>query len=896
MAEYRSRQERRQLQNKHKGKQPKKGLFKKVFLSLVLIFLCLGLAGSIAVAVIISHAPALDPSVLKQQMGTRIYYADGTLMDTVGSENRIYAPIEKIPDVMKDAVISIEDARFYQHHGIDPIRIGGSVVANIKEGFGAEGASTIDQQLIKLSYLTPKKTLTRKIQEAYLAVKLDREYSKDEILEMYLNKIYYSNGVYGVGTAAYTYFGLDVDHLDQLTLAQAALLAGIPNRPGYYDPIAHPDNAIKRRNLVLDMMVKNGKITKAQAEAAKKVTMKEMMKNRPKDQKNKDHYAVVDMLQQMYVDTGKIDKDQWTQGGLKIYTTIDKKAQETVENLLNDPNNFAGTAANIQSGIAVVNTKNGNILAVGGGVNYKYGTNWALAGSTTEGTGNQIGSTAKPIVDYGPAIEYLKWPTSKILDDSPHTYSDGRSVSDWDGRYFGPMTMKRALAQSRNIPAVKALQTVDKEAGVDSVIKFAGKLGVPFKRNHFNESYALGSFTANPLQMASAYAAFGNNGIYNEPNAIKYIEYPDGRRVEFDHSSHIAMHDYTAYMITDMLKEVIDNGTYNGPSLRGYTVAGKSGSSNPGPDAQKRYHLTQNEMNNGYLDSWFVGYTPKITAAVWVGYDQTATVKEGERKGYVLMTPEEKRISGTLFGKIILNLASQNTPDWQQPKSVVRVSVEKDTGLLASDFTPPSQVISALFVRGTEPSKVSTKYQKLDPPKNVKAKYDKKKQAVVISWDYKKKDHIHFEVAQMVNGKAETIATTDKHQIDVSNLTPGETYSFTVTAVYTDPENEANNLRSDPSNVTIQIPVGETEQPNGPPNGPNDKHCEKHPDDPKCGPITPPINNNDDNGTTENGTDTGNSNNGHMGDNGNNNGTQSEKNSNNSYRQNDEYDIRDIFP
>jgi len=339
--------------------------------------------------------------------------------------------------------------------------------------------------------------------------------------------------------------------------------------------------------------------------------------------------------------------------------------------------------------------------------------------------------------------------------------------------------------------------------------------------------------------------------------------------VKFDHTNHIAMHDYTAYMITDMLKEVIDNGTYNGPSLSGYAVAGKSGSSNPGPDAQKRYHLTQRQMDIGYLDSWFVGYTPKITAAVWVGYDQTASVKNGESKGYVLMTPQEKGISAKLFGKIIRNVASPNTPDWKQPKSVVRVLVEKDTGLLASDFTPKDQIMSALFVRGSEPNKVSTKYQILDSPKNLKAKYDKNSQTVTLSWDYNKTDNITFEVAQNVNGQSQILATTKDHQIVVNNLNPGDTYNFTITAVYTDTSDESNNQRSDPANVSIQIPGDQPGPPgngnngdhNGPPNGPKDKHCEKHPEDTKCGPVTPPPN--------DNGGTTGGGNNG--GDNGDNN-------------------------
>lgn len=885
MADYKSRSERRQAQQNQnpKGKKKKRGLFKKILLTCFLAVLVLGLAGTIAVAIIIHNAPPLDPSKLKVPQSTRIYYNDGTLMTTLGERDRIYAPIDKIPQVVKDAVISIEDQRFYQHFGIDPIRVGGSIVANITHGFGSQGASTLDQQIIKSSYLTPKKTMTRKIQEAYLAVKLDREYSKDQILEMYLNKIYYDQGAYGVATAAHTYFGLTLKNFNKITLAQAAMLAGIPNLPTYYDPITHPEDAKKRRDIVLDAMVDNHKITQAQADEAKKVTIKEMLKNRPKESPDKqdDHYAVIGMLKKLYVDTGKIDKTTWDQGGLQIYTTIDKNAQQTVERLLNNDGNFPGVKKNFQAGIAVTDTQNGNVLAIGGGRHYKYGTNYAISGDTAKGTGNQIGSTAKPIIDYGPAIEYMKWPTNYPLVDEPWSYTGGKSVSDWDNRYKGKMTMRSALYESRNVPAVKTLQEVNKTVGTKKVIDFANKVGVDIK--DLNESYALGSFTANPLQMAAAYAAFGNNGVYNEPNAIKYIDYPGGRRIKFDHGEHQAMHDYTAYMITDMLKDVIRKQvTYHGPSLSGFNIAGKSGSSNPGTEGQKQFHLTQAETDKGYLDSWFVGYTPKVTTAVWSGYDTTLDVKD---KGYVMMSPVEKGISGSLFGYAMRDIASTSTPDWQQPNSVARSG-------------------DALYVRGTQPIEKhkEEKPEKPDAPKHLKAKYNPGNQTVSLSWDYGDTSGIKFEVAQQFNGNFQPLTQTSNTSVTVNNLQPGQTYVFSVTALSSDdPSN-----KSSAATVQVKIPGNSEDQGNGqgddkgkhwPPPGRDDgdkDYCKKHPDDQKCtkddgdngdhNGDNPGGNNGDDDGGGNNDKPTGGS--GNNPNNGNVGGTNPHNNSTNNHQTN----------
>ncbi|GGE39074.1 penicillin-binding protein 1A/1B [Pullulanibacillus camelliae] len=818
MADYTSRQERRKAMQNNKGKnkknnKKKKSLFKRILLTLVLVVLFMALAGSIAVAIIIHNAPTLDESKLKIASTNEIYGVNengkNVVLATTGSQNRIYAPIDKIPQVVKDAVVSVEDARFYHHFGIDPVRIGGSVVANVKNGFGSQGASTIDQQLIKLSYLTPKKTLTRKIQEAYLAVKLDREYTKDQILEMYLNKINYNEGAYGVATAAKTYFGLSLNQLNDISLAQAAMLAGIPNLPAYYDPITHPDNAKKRRDLVLDMMVKNHKITQAQADKAKKVTIKEMLKNRPKGNEKtnqKQDYEVIDYIKDKYVGKGKEISDKtWAQGGLKIYTTFSELAQNKVTELLNDDSNFANTKKNMQAGIAIVDTKTGGILALGGRRHYNP-TDYSFA---THG-GNQIGSTAKPIFAYGPAIEYMKWPTTQMTDDSPLKYSSGQDIHDWDGRYLGKMTIERALYMSRNVPAVRTLQEVSDQEGDKKIIDFANKLGMGIKS--LNESYAIGSYSGvSPLQMATAYAAFGNGGIYNEAHALKSIVYPDGRKVSFDHDQHPAMKDYTAFMITQMLKQVISNpeGTYGGPSLAGYTVAGKSGSSNAGPELQKQYNISDSDLNSGYLDSWFDAYTPDISLSVWNGYDlggvDPNSSSDMQKDGVLLLTPAEKHISNVLAGKLILALASRSTPDWKQPSSVAKVSVEKDTGLVASSNTPSSDIITGYYVKGTEPTKQSTKYQKIDAPTSLKATYNEDDQSVTLTWKYGKTSNISFEVSQKFNGDYQTLDNTDDKSITVHHLEPGQTYDFSVKAIYTDSD-EANTKESDAATVTIKIP------------------------------------------------------------------------------------------
>lgn len=666
--EYTSRQERRKQQKKARSDRQKRSLWKKILLSLCAAFILVVIAFGITIAVMIHDAPTLKASDLQTPQSTRIYDQDGKLVSTLfHEENRIKIDIDNVPKMVKDAVISIEDKRYRDHHGIDIRRLFGAVIANIKNGWGAEGGSTITQQVIKRSVLSPEKTLKRKAQEAWLALKLERKYSKDQILEMYLNNIYFGHGAYGIKTASEIYFGKD---LSELNLSQAALLAGLPNAPSADDPFKHPERAKERRDQVLSAMVSNHVISEHQAGQAKAKPISELLRKEEKRQENNDPYnAFIDTVYEQLVNQKKIvSEKEFYQGGLKIYTTLDSKAQQAVYNLIRSED-IPYPDENFETGISLVDTKTGAIKAVGGGRHFE-AIGYTNYGSDVQ---NQPGSTIKPILDYGPAIEYLKWPTSHILRDEQYQYSDGTPINEWDNEYWGDITMRRALEWSRNIPALKAFQAT----GKDKAQEFASGLGINI--DPIYESAAIGGFDGvSPLQMAEAYAAFGNGGTYHEPFTVKKIVFPSGKEWKPEPMSHDAMHDYTAYMITDMLKTVISSGTGTQANIPGIPVAGKTGSTNIPQEIQDQYGL-----GDGLLDSWFVGYTPQYSLAVWTGYPSLKN-KDGDVQ--YIRYDGTQNIAMQLFRNLMSEISDPDMDDFGKPDSVVSIGSE-------------------LYVRGTEQDK-----------------------------------------------------------------------------------------------------------------------------------------------------------------------------------------------
>jgi penicillin-binding protein 1A len=784
--EYRSRVERKQASKRAKQKKAKKqkgtSLFKKLMVA-VLLFMMIGMVGGIATfAYFIKDAPPFDEAKIKDPLSSTVYDMNGHKVAELGGYKRTYISYKDIPKVLENAVLATEDVRFYEHHGVDFIRLAGAVVANVKEGFGAEGGSTITQQVAKLTFLSQEKTLKRKAQELWLSLRLEQKYSKQEILEMYLNKIYYSDSIYGVARAAEYYFGKT--DLKDLTLPEAALLAGMPQSPNNYNPYDHPEAAKKRRDVVLSLMAKHGFITKEEAEKAKQVPIKSMLVERKKQDNSIPYDSFIDEVVKEVTDQANVNVFE---DGLKIYTTLDQDAQKHVEDLLNSDTLFTDKK-DLQSAIALIDTKTGEIRALGGGrhrENVTFGFNYAIQPV------GQPGSSIKPILDYGPAIEYLKWSTAHQIVDEPYSYSNGKPIRNADRRYLGPMTMRYALAKSRNIPALKALQAVGKERAKE----FANRLGMGLDEVH--EAYAIGGLEnrVSPLQMAGAYSAFGNNGVYIKPHAVTKIVFPDGTEMNLKPKPKKVMKDYTAYMITDMLKSVVQYGTGTLANVPGLHVAGKTGTTNYPSEVARKYGLSERAVP----DSWFVGYTPNYTAAVWTGFSKRSSTAD--------LSQYEQRISKLLF-KHVISYVDDGGSDFKMPNSVVKLPIKKGTNppKLASKYTPESEIIYECFVRGTEPTETAKdEPETLPSVTNLQASYNAETNSISVSWNYSN-DNAVFEV-RVKNDKGEqNVVTTREQAITVNNPAPG-TYTF---AVYV----KDGEIQSRPALTSVRVP-GEEQSEQG---------------------------------------------------------------------------------
>ncbi|UQS81480.1 penicillin-binding protein [Bombilactobacillus folatiphilus] len=597
-------------------------------------------------------APDINSEVLQSGGSSTIYDQKGHEITTLGNQNRTYVTIDKVPKQMQDAVVSTEDRHFYKEHfGVNPIRIILAALNNLRGG-DLQGGSTLTQQLIKLSVFSTKKsdqTMKRKMQEVWLAAKVERNFSKNQILEFYMNKVYLANGTYGFQTAAQYYFG---KNLNKLTLAQMALLAGMPQAPNNYNPYTKPNSATQRRNLVLQSMYDNHKISQQQLNSAKNTPINEGLKAYQPNSGVGDNKMIVDpYIKQVIQETKAKGLDPY-RDNLKITVNMDLKAQKYLYDLVNSDTNGLFPNNKLQTAVSIV-TNNGAVVAMIGGRklgNVQLGLNRAVQDTRSNG------STMKPILDYGPAIQYLKWNTNHPLIDEPFTYPGTNiALQNWDHTYDGTMTMRSALAQSRNIPAIKTLQAV----GFNNGRKFAQKLGidVPYKQGL---SAGIGS-DLSTLQLASAYSAFANGGNYHKPQYISKIQTTDGLIHDYDSTTKKAMSSSTAYMITDMLKDVVTpNGMGSQAYISGLHQAGKTGTTNYSSE-----ELSRNPALNGTAkDSWFAGYTKHYSISVWTGYD--APTQAG-------VTANQQLIAGKVYQKLMRYLSlNKSTPDWTKPHNLVR--------------------------------------------------------------------------------------------------------------------------------------------------------------------------------------------------------------------------------
>ncbi|MBY0095822.1 penicillin-binding protein 1A [Mesobacillus maritimus] len=757
-----SRVERRkkmqEQQRSSKNSKPKKLRWKRIlYYSLIIatVFLIIGVG---AIAWIIKDAPKFDETLLKAPLSSSIYASDGeTVIAEVGKEKREDIGLEQIPEVLQDAVIATEDSRFYEHRGIDVKR---TLVAIFKiistRSLESGGGSTITQQLVKNSFLSIEQTPTRKIQEWYLALQLEREFSKEEILQMYFNKNLYGGDVYGVAKAAERFFGLDVEELDQLTLEQAALLAGIPQSPNRYMPTdeANFERAKERRNMVLHYMNRHGYISKSDMKEAQSTPIEDTLNiQTPKANKFENFVATVIKEVQEKTDANLFED------GLEIYTTLDPDIQELTEEVLttNDHIPFPDNE-NLQTAIVITDTQTGGIKAIGGSRSEQAGGfNFATMMK------RQPGSTIKPILDYGPAIEKFKWSTGHFIKDEEYQYSDGTPIRNATRKYAGTKTIRDHLVWSRNIPALKTFQ----EVGANDATEFARSLGFPIAdEQKGNEANSIGGIdAASPLIMAGAYAAFGNGGYYIEPHTVTKIVHSDGREEKVAPSKEKVMEEATAFLITDMLRSVVDSGTGTKANISRLDLAGKTGTTNFDTKTIEKYDLPEKAVR----DSWFVGYTPQYTAAVWTGYDKTTSSDD-----YLNNTSDDIPL---LVFKKILSEAATNTDTFKQPDSVGKLGIE-------------------YYVKGGE----KPKPPKPATPTKFTATYDEASDQIQLAWNHTSNSGLEtsFDVAYTVDGRTETFTTTKEQQVVFPSPEKGKAYTFTLLAI-------AGGVKSDAASTSITV-------------------------------------------------------------------------------------------
>ncbi|HEU6570669.1 TPA: PBP1A family penicillin-binding protein [Streptococcus pneumoniae] len=671
------------------------------FLSLVIAAIVLG--GGVFFYYV-SKAPSLSESKLVATTSSKIYDNKNQLIADLGSERRVNAQANDIPTDLVKAIVSIEDHRFFDHRGIDTIRILGAFLRNLQSN-SLQGGSTLTQQLIKLTYFstsTSDQTISRKAQEAWLAIQLEQKATKQEILTYYINKVYMSNGNYGMQTAAQNYYGKD---LNNLSLPQLALLAGMPQAPNQYDPYSHPEAAQDRRNLVLSEMKNQGYISAEQYEKAVNTPITDGLQSL-KSASNYPAYIdnyLKEVINQVEEETGY----NLLTTGMDVYTNVDQEAQKHLWDIYNTDEYVAYPDDELQVASTIVDVSNGKVIAQLGArhqsSNVSFGINQAVE------TNRDWGSTMKPITDYAPALEYGVYDsTATIVHDEPYNYPGTNTpVYNWDRGYFGNITLQYALQQSRNVPAVETLNKV----GLNRAKTFLNGLGIDYPSIHYSNAISSNTtesdkkYGASSEKMAAAYAAFANGGTYYKPMYIHKVVFSDGSEKEFSNVGTRAMKETTAYMMTDMMKTVLSYGTGRNAYLAWLPQAGKTGTSNY-TDEEIENHIKTSQFVAP--DELFAGYTRKYSMAVWTGYSNRLTPLVGNgltvaAKVYRSMmtylsegsNPEDWNIPEGLYrnGEFVFKNGARstwNSPAPQQPPSTESSSSSSDSSTSQSSSTTPS--------------------------------------------------------------------------------------------------------------------------------------------------------------------------------------------------------------
>lgn len=686
---------KKKTQKKETRKKHKKSIWKKIILILLIFFIICCLLGIAFMIYIAAKAPKFDPNQLYHQESTIVYDKDGNVFAKLGAEKREIIKYDQMSEELVNAIVATEDSRFFTHNGFDLPRF---AVASVKQVLGrsdAGGASTLTMQVVKNHFTSTEdkgiKGIIRKFTDIYMSIfQVEKKYSKEEILEFYANSNYLGGGAYGVEQASVNYFG---KHAKDLNVAESAMIAGLFQAPNYLDPYNHPERAEKRRKLVLSLMQRHGYITEKERKAAEKLTVEKLLVE--KQERDDTKY-------QAFLDTVASEVDELTgydpySTAMEIYTTMDTERQNAINDIMSGKS-FTWENDVVNAGISVIDINTGAIVAIGGGRN-KSG---AKSYNTATMTKRQIGSTAKPLYDYGPGMEFENWSTYQPFVDEPYHYSDGGEIGNWDGAYKGFLTSREAIMDSRNIPALKAFQS-NKNSNIKKFVQGLGLSPEVSSNGTLHEAHAIGGYNGeSPLSLSAAYAAFGNGGYYTKPYSFTKIKFRNSdKEYSNKQSKKRAMSDSTAYMMTNILIDTSKSALGRYSDVNGITYGAKTGTTNFTKETKQANGLSSDAIN----DLWCIGYSPEYSIAVWYGYDKIYKehyTRFGNR--------EHTRLFQTVAKQIFTSKG-----EFKRPDSVSEVTIEYGTNpaKLASESTPDNLKTVQLFKKGTEPTEISTTHLKL---------------------------------------------------------------------------------------------------------------------------------------------------------------------------------------
>lgn len=700
-----------------------KCLWKKIVIVLLILAIFMILAFTAFCAYIVLTTDDFVPDKLSQSESTIMYDNKGNEFTTLGVmtddilQKREKISYDEFPQVLVDALIATEDSRFFQHNGVDLARFLKASALQLL-GKDAGGASTLTMQVSKNNFTDTTshgiKGIIRKFRDIYVSVfQIEKNYTKQEIIEFYLNDNCMGETNYGVEQGSQYYFGKSAR---DLSLTEAALLVGLFQSPNGYNPYVYPEKAETRRNTVLNLMVRHGYITKEEANIAKSIPVESLLSG--DGGKELDQYY--GFSRTVYEEAIKLTGLDPYVTPMKIYTTLNIDVQDGINKAL------AGETVKwkddvVQAGIAVTDVNTGAVIAIGAGRNRTTSQSFNFATQARR----QPGSTAKPLFDYAPGIEFENWSTYQLFTDEKWSYTNGPEVNNWDNKYSGLMTMKSALAVSRNIPALKAFQSLNKS----KILEFVTSLGIePEVENGFlHEAHAIGGFTGvSPLQMAVAYASFANGGYYIEPYTITKIEIRStGEVFEYKHQKNRVMSEATAYLMNNMLVYAVNNGFNGGAKLSGVQVAAKTGTSN-----YSKEYVKEKGLSSSINDLWTVAYTPEHSIALWYGYERASKEYQHSRTGY---NTQKENIM-----RAVMKYIPKTSKTFKVPGTVVSVDVEKGTwpAMLPSAYTPSDLITKEVFIKGTEPTEVSPRFAQFDNVTNIRYDYSISSGKIRLNWDY----------------------------------------------------------------------------------------------------------------------------------------------------------------